>query len=416
MARKKPSPDFLQQIQDRLQLGMTQAAIARDLGMSKDQVSGLITRNKLARITSLKNTPDDPKENYWKQEASKLSAELTKARAEQTGMEVLVDIAHELAPKSYSPPTYSEPRPVGRHSGSAQTAVLMFSDTHCGQFIEPDQTLGFGNYSFSKFLERLKMLESGIISITKDHTTTKVDRLVVAMLGDMVHGNLSHAAEAGQLNTLFTQFYNAGHAIAQFLRNLTPHFPSIDIETAVGNHPRWGTQKKMPTDNRFSNRDMFLYAYIQAVTKDIPRVKWNLDKQPVALFDVQGFTFFAGHGDHLRGGDRALGIPNHAIARQVSATSQLFSKARRQPPHYYLFGHFHRPITLPHAGGEVVVNGGFPGMDGFGLMNSFNPCAPSQKFFFVHPSYGRSACYDLLLDRKGKEFSAPGYKLPFPVL
>lgn len=419
MPRPKRDQQTLDQIADLLAAGKGRVEIAQTLGLSIDSISGLITRHRLGRRTSGKPLVEvfaaESKEAYWKNQAAQLGRELADAKKASVGAEVLVDIAKELAPKSYQPPPYV-PAKKAKHKSSPQTAVLMFSDTHCGQVICADQTLGFGDYGFPQFLRRLRRLETGIISIRQDHTTSPIDRLVVAMIGDMIHGNLAHSVEAGQANTLFAQFYNAGHAIAQFLRNITPHFPTVEIETAVGNHPRWGTQHKMPTDNRYSNLDMFLYAYVQALTKDIPSIKWNLDRQPFALFDVQGFTVFAGHGDHLRGGDKALGIPNHAIARQVSATSQLFTKAGRKTPNYYLFGHFHRPITIPHANGEVIINGGFPGMDGFGLMNSFNPCAPSQKFFFVHPGYGRSACYDLLLEGfKGIPDQKP-YQVPFPVL
>jgi len=217
------------------------------------------------------------------------------------------------------------------------------------------------------------------------------------MIGDMIHGNLSHAVEAGQVNVLFDQFYSAGHAIAQFLRNLTAIAP-VRIHTAVGNHPRWGTQKKMPTDNRYSNLDQFLYAYLAALLRDNKDISFNLNKQPFALFEVQGHNFYAGHGDHLRGGDRMLGVPNHAIGRNLSNNTQLFYRAGKALPNYYLFGHFHRPITLHHAAGEIIINGGFPGMDGFGLMEAFNSSSPSQKFFLMHPKFGRAASYDLRLD------------------
>jgi hypothetical protein len=273
----------------------------------------------------------------------------------------------------------------------------MFSDTHIGQVVKADQTLGLGTYNFDIFLRRLARLERSVISIVQDHTTTPVPEIVIAMLGDMLHGNLSHAVEAGQVNTLFTQFYSAGHAIAQFFRNLRAVAP-LRIKTVVGNHPRWGTQKKMPTDNRYSNLDQFLYAYVQALLREVPGIEFELSTQPFSLFDVQGHGFYAGHGDHLKGGDRILGIPNHALGRNLSNTSQLFASAKKRFPNYFLFGHFHRPITLPHASGEIIINGGFPGLDGFGLMEAFNSSNPSQKFFLVHPKFGRSACYDLRLD------------------
>lgn len=336
------------------------------------------------------------REDYWRKQAEDAQRKLRNRAQDDTAVDILVEKISDLAPKAYQPAPFAARKTV-KSGGSAQSAVLMFSDTHIGQKIEPDQMLGLGNYNYEIFLRRLNRLEGSVKSIISDHTTTEVPEIVVAMIGDMIHGNLAHAVEAGQVNTLFTQFYSAGHAIAQFFRNLSAIAP-LRIETAVGNHPRWGTQRKMPTENRYSNLDQFLYAYVAALLRDCPGIKFNLTKQPFALFEVQGHQFYAGHGDHLRGGDKALGVPSHAIGRNISTTTQTFSAAGKQLPAYYLFGHFHRPITLPHAQGSVIINGGFPGMDGFGLMEAFNSSHPLQRFFLVHPKLGKSADYELRLD------------------
>lgn len=295
--------------------------------------------------------------------------------------------------------------------------MLLFSDTHVGQIVDSAQTLGFGEYNFEVFLARLKYLEESTLSIVSNHTTVAVEELIVAMLGDFLHGNLNHAVEAGQHITLFTQYYSAGHAIAQFLRNLAPRFPKLRIKTVVGNHTRWSNQKKMPTENRFSNLDMFLYALVEALTRDVKNIEWDLNMQPFALFEVQGFTFHAAHGDHWRGGDKALGIPNHAIGRELSTKAQLFAKHARQAPHYYLAGHLHRGIQLPHALGEVIVNGGFPGLDNYALAENFNPVDPMQRLMFVHPKYGRTAEYPLTL-KFAKVTGKRPYEIPeaFPVV
>jgi hypothetical protein len=273
----------------------------------------------------------------------------------------------------------------------------MFSDTHIGQVVSPDQTLGLGNYNFEIFLRRLARMEQAVVSILQDHTTTEVNEIVVAMMGDMLHGALVHSVEAGQHSTLFEQFYSAGHAIAQLFRNLSTLAP-IRVHTAVGNHPRWQNQSRMPTDNRFSNLDEFLYAYVAALLRDCPRVAINIDKQPFSRFDIQGWHFLAGHGDTLRGGDKNLGIPNHAIGRNVQVHSQLACRSDEPLPNYFLFGHLHRPIQIPTTMGSVLINGGFPGLDGFALMEAFNSSFPSQRFFLVHPKFGISASYELRLD------------------
>lgn len=386
-------------------MGTSAETIAKETGRSVRAVSTLLYRMRSAE----KDAAGTSREDYWRRQAEAAQAKLRNKSHEDTAVELLVEKITQLAPVSYAPPAYKAPRAYNRDHGHPQSAVLMFSDTHIGQVISPDQMLELGNYNFELFLRRLGRLERSIRSIINDHTTTEVPEIVVAMLGDMIHGNLVHAVEAGQVNTLFTQFYAAGHAIAQFFRNLSTIAP-LRIETAVGNHPRWATQRKMPTDNRYSNLDQFLYAYVEALLRDVPTIKFNLTKQPFSLFTVQDHLFYAGHGDHLRGGDRILGVPNHAIGRNLSTTAQTFSAAGRNLPSYFLFGHFHRPITLPHATGSVMINGGFPGLDGFGLMEAFNSSHPLQRFFLVHPKFGKAASYDIRLDLGDKE--AHGYQLP----
>lgn len=372
--------------------------------------------NKIDKLgLRISPTPEGERESYWKKRALQAETDLEKASRAETATRILVDDVKSLAPLAYAtklPPVISRKKGVS----SPQSAVLMFSDTHVGARVREEQTLGFGEYSFGTFLRRLKRLEDSVGSILKDHTTTQVDELIIPMIGDMIDGALQHAAECGQVNPLFNQFYGAGHAISQFFTNLSEMVPQIHIHTCVGNHPRWGTQKKMPTKNRFSNLDQFLYAYIEALCRDNPRIHFNLNQQPFAEFRVKGFNFLAAHGDHLRGGDKALGIPAHAIGRNVSASAQLRISMQRPGINYYLLGHLHRPMELPHSGGDILINGGFPGIDEYALSENFVSCAPMQKLFFVHPRHGRAACYSLNLQHADKTGPAP-YDIPnaFPI-
>lgn len=353
---------------------------------------------------------------YWLHEHGILSKKYQKLLKEHTVVERLVERIESIAPVSYSPAPAIIKGVSRKHKGAGQSAVLMLSDTHIGKNTSPTQTLSFGNYNFQVFMARLKYLEEAVLSITENHISTEVPELVVAMLGDMLDGQLVHSNEVGQLDPIFNQFYTGAHAIAQFLRNIAPHFPVVRIYDCVGNHPRFTNQRRMPTKNRFSNFDKFLYAQIISLVRDIPNIKWKLDAQPYQLFDVQGFTFFTAHGDSLRGGDKNLGIPNHAVGRLVSTASQMMTKYNRKAPNYYLVGHLHRDIVLPHATGSFIVNGGFPGVDEFGLAEMFTPADPSQKFFFIHPQYGRTASYDISLKFAKVSKTAP-YVIPseFPM-
>lgn len=354
--------------------------------------------------------PDAPsQEDHWRDQYKRVVKELQKERKRNVAVEVLVKEVKEVAPLSYNraPDVYLS----RTGQGSPQSAMLLLSDTHIGQVVESDQTLGFGGYNFPTFLRRLKRVETAIHSILSEHVNTPVDELVMVMLGDMLHGNLGHSEEASQVNTLFSQFYGAGHALAQFIRNVASLVPKVRIHTTVGNHTRYSNQHKMPARNRFSNFDQFLYAYIAALTEDIDTVEWNLSKDPFALFDVQGWRFLGSHGEELRGGDKALGIPVHAMGRRISSTSQMMASNGAKPVNYYVFGHHHKPMSIPHTMGELLCNGCFAGMDDFSLAAGFNPIPPVQKFFMVHPKFGRAATYDLNLSLAKDRGELP-YEIP----
>jgi len=409
---------------------LSHATVAGQLGLSIDQVrrrrrqlnvkseaQPKVTAKPLPTPTLSTVDEDLAKqdEDYWRREYDTVTAKYDKLLKQTNVVERLVERIAGLAPTSYT--ALPEVVHSSRHSsGKPQSAVLMLSDTHIGKVTSPKQTLAFGDYNFRVFMARLKYLEESIISITENHVSTPVPELVIAMLGDMLDGALAHSNEVGQVDTIFSQFYAGAHAIAQFLRNLAPHFPKIRIYDVVGNHPRFSFQHRMPTKNRFSNFDKFLYALIRELVRDIATIEWKLDAQPYQLFSVQGFEFFCAHGDSLRGGDKNLGIPNHAVGRLVSTATQLMNKYNRKAPNYYLVGHLHRDIVLPHATGSFMVNGGFPGVDEFGLAEMFTPADPSQKFFFMHPLYGKTATYDISLKFAETDSPAP-YTMPdeFPM-
>jgi len=394
----------LREIANRL--GRSVCAVAR----ARDRLVKSVPRPAAQEPLSYSEDKAKAHEGHWRARHDSLHVKYKEALKDAVLVDKLVGEIKSMAPLSYNPaPPVTAARKVSK--SSPQSAILLLSDTHVGKVVLPSQTLNFGGYNFELFLARLKYVEESVISIMRDHINTAIPELVVALLGDMLDGNLAHGAEGGLRNTVFSQFYGAGHALAQFLRNVARHVPQIRMETVVGNHTRWNDQKKMPTENRFSNFDMVLYAFVEALTKDIKNIKWNLNQQPFQIFDVQGFCFYACHGDHWKGGDKALGIPNHAIGRQVSTTTQLFHKHGAAVPNYYISGHLHRSITLPHATGEIIVNGGFPGLDGYALTGNFNPVDPIQRFFFCHPKYGRTATYDLSLKCAKVEEARP-YVIP----
>lgn len=351
---------------------------------------------------------------HWQREYDALSRKYDTLVRRVSVVDRLCDDVERLVPVTYSPKPPTVPRRKG--TGKPQSAVLLLSDSHVGLVVPPEQTLTFGNYSFPMFLARLKYLEDSVASIASEHMNVQVPELVIALLGDMTDGTLTHGAEQGQMSNVFAQSFNASHAFAQFIRNLAPLFPKVRIYDVVGNHTRFVNQHKMPTKNRYSNFDKFTYALTHALTRDLKNVEWTLNQQPFQLFEAQGFVFHASHGDHLRGGDKGLGLPAHSISRMISTTNQLFNKHELTAPNYFLVGDKHRNWNIPHATGDFIINGAFPGLDTYSLTENFTPCDPCQRLLFVHPKYGKTASFDISLKFAEVTETAP-YVIPagFPI-
>lgn len=695
---------------------------------------GKVIKPDLAE-TNLDEDIDRTSEAYYAKRCKTLELKLTKLIESESVTKRLTDQISSLAPKSYNsaPDNFNTVKNI--ISTSPQSAVLLFSDTHIGKEVTPEQTLSFGEYNMGVFLDRLQLLQDTTTSIIEGHTTCNIQELVVVMIGDMLDGGLFHGNEMDQTVSKFGQFYAGGHAIAQFFRALASRVPTLRIETCVGNHcvdaeteiltrrgwlrsdqvttddvclglekdghtavwqpvkevvtekqvdrmvsirnrefdfrgtehhrfyykipghpmlnearwsdikqlpiyipaagfvnqelscdvpdkdlelcawvltdgsislkrdrvtvyqskdttniftafdkagftplsnvrerqrpafiagialspgvclehsisltaddsreflertglrkgelpswvwemttpqfkrflnslldgdgtrrgnssvlygkskewlsavqglcalhglratlspyqsstskqwrllivestmmravgntaeiittestgetvwcvrtatenfmcrrngvsyftgnTRWGEQRKMPTKYRFSNLDMFLYAYVQGLTSDIKNIQWNLNMQPFQRFTVQTSSFFAAHGDHLRGGDKALGIPSHALNRQLANMAQLLDKQDESNPDYYVYGHFHRAMQLPHTRGKIFVNGAFPGVDEYALTNNFVMSDPEQTLMLVHPKY--KACDNWPVQLKWAEPGSHRYELP----
>lgn len=398
----KWTTDDVEELRKMWTRGDSVNAVATHFGRSMKAVERALFRNNIQRPaaheTSIEEDLGTSADFYWKARYKELSRKYDKIIDQRTVVDILTHNIRELAPKSYDPaaPLCTKLR-VRETPGEEQHAVLHLSDSHIGQFVHKNQTLTFGNYGFDVFCDRAAYLERSVTSICTEHVNTKLPVLHLCWGGDLLHGDLNHANEAAHVLPLFSQYYAGAHVLAQLTRNLAAYFEKVYCHGVVGNHTRWANQRKMPTVNRFSNLDMFVMALMEALTRDVTNVHWNLSAEPFAEFDVLGYSHRLEHGDHLKGGDRALGIPAHAFGRELSAVSQLYAKHARSPLNYFLVGHLHRPMELPHANGEILVNGGWPGIDEYALTFNFNAAPPQQRLYFVHPKFGRTANYYLSL-------------------
>lgn len=286
--------------------------------------------------------------------------------------------------------SYSEP-PIQKPSTTVSlTAVLVVSDVHVGQVIDPRETEGLGNYNPAVTLARIRHLELETIRILRDRPVAK---LLILFGGDILHGHLGHTFEDDLTLPIALQADLALNFFFPFLLGISKVVPSIEIHGVAGNHGRWPGMRKMPSDRRWSNLDSIFYGSVAALCRHSGMEGVHFDERISSRrqIDAGGFRIQLLHGDEVRGGTFCTGGMN----REVHNSSLRSVQAGQRPADYYVMGDKHFSASVPYGTGAFVVNGSFVGVDGFGM--NFLPAPPSQTLFFLHPGEGKTETHEIRL-------------------
>jgi hypothetical protein len=282
---------------------------------------------------------------------------------------------------------FRKPKIVIKDGDCPIAQVSLWSDLHSGKHVSPSQTNNFGSYNFSTCCDRVKYYEQRLIKEITTKAKGVVDEAHICVMGDMQDGRLDHSVEVSNVTTVTDQWLSTSYLLAQAFTNIAAMVPKLTIRTVVGNHTRWQNQKKMPTDNRYSNLDQILYHTVHILMKNVRNVNFILNNEMEQYFTVKNTVMYMLHGDTVRGGDSQMGVPYQGIARKISTVTQMFEARNQKAPEIFLMGDKHRTVRLPTIKGQYIINGAFVGLDGYSYQ--WGNFKPEQTYFYVHPQFGK---------------------------
>lgn len=283
-------------------------------------------------------------------------------------------------------------RPPSALSNRSQPcAVLLLSDTHCGQAFSAPETDGYSSYNPRVFLSRLGYLADQILDFAEMVSSRD---LHILCLGDLLHGNLNHSAEREETLLLVDQFSLCVHAFYGFFLRLLEGFPAITIRSVAGNHGRWPGQRRMPSVGRESNLDSLVIRSVELACRaaGIERIQFVPSSASRQIADIAGIRVHLLHGDQIRGGE----IPHRGMMREATTATFRAAAFGQKHPDIYVMGDKHRSMSLPVGVGEFLVNGSFVSGDQFG--QNFAPNRPAQTIFWLAEKRGRILQSDISLD------------------
>ncbi len=299
-----------------------------------------------------------------------------------TELEQFLDRYTSVKPADMKVPAWLKPKRSTRtHHG---TPVLMLSDLHLDEVVDPNEMDGLNAYNRKIAEERLRNIVDGAVTLTNDYLAgLTIDGAVVPLNGDILTGDIHPELARTNEAPVQASIVHWVPLIASALRRLADAWGKVFVPTADGNHDRDPQYRRTPTKRRAeSSYAWIIYNWLADILRDDDRITFSISTSPMQRFDVYDTRFLLTHGDAFRSSGGVGGL-YPALLKWLLRMHNLYSNARNDFD-YALIGHWHQLLW----GSDFVVNGSLKGYDEYARHNGFGFERPQQALFIVTPENG----------------------------
>lgn len=379
--------------------GKTQAEVAKKFKVSRSNISEIATGRAWAKVegpakvntrkTAVKDyNPTDERVLQLEAEVACLRQErgLVKRQYEATKKEhgLFNAVASEMS-KYIVPLKATKPPKVSSKGKITESLVLMLSDGHHDQVVDPESVGGLEAHDLHTAARRAERYIDTVLNYTKGvlGSAYNYPEVYVLSLGDSTSGLIHNAVERSHFRNQFKNSLVIGQIHALMVKELAEHFPKVHFVSVSGNHGRMTHSKEYtgPTNNW----DYLIAEMVRQHCVEIKNVDFTIPNSFSVNLAINGVGFNLAHGDDIKS---SMGIPYYGIERRTRRLQAMTQAAGIPPIRYHLMGHFHRASSLGDLNGEVLINGPWVACDPYSY-NAFSGFSlPTQWMFSVHPNHG----------------------------
>ncbi len=266
------------------------------------------------------------------------------------------------------------------------TAILVLSDWHVSEVVNPETINGLNSYNIRIAERRVKaMFERAVMALDVARGMSKINNLVVACIGDFISGSLhDDQKETDELSPTESIDLCEDLIIGglRFIKKETK--TKITVVTCYGNHGRT-TPKPRSTTAYKTNYEQLMYWQLRKHYSD--EFVWKVEKGYHNLLEIYGRTYRFHHGDCIKyfGGMGGLQIP---------AMKAIAAWDRNLPAYYDVFGHYH---TTEFAR-KYAINGSLVGYNDYAMRNKCPFEEPSQNLLVTSRKRGNVLAMKVFAD------------------
>lgn len=305
-------------------------------------------------------------------EASRLLEELDKAQR-------ALAIVGSLDEAALQPPKWLS---VAKKKDGRATPIVMLSDTHFDEVVNPDEMEGLNAYNREIATMRLERWAQNVVKVARNYLAgLKYDGIVVLLGGDIFSGDIHEELAETNEDTMLGSLLYWSEQIAGALDLLQREFGPCHVASVMGNHGRTSRKPRAKLRAR-TNFDWLLAKMVERHFRGNPAFTFAVPESADVLVRVYDYGQLMTHGDQVTGGGGIGGIYPPVMRL----------RARKQQRHLQVgssfdtlwMGHWHQYLATP----SLVVNGSLKGYDEYAMVSNFAFEQPQQAFAVITPERG----------------------------
>ncbi|RPK31840.1 hypothetical protein [Paenibacillus xylanexedens] len=239
-------------------------------------------------------------------------------------------------------------------------SISLWSDWHVGSEFKN----GLNTYNIDIFRSRLSKLIAKTLSYSKRN---EIDEIIVANLGDIIHGAIHVSARVQSGEDVINQIQIAAESVAEALAELSLHHRKVKFINIIGNHSRLISNKH---DSIFrENLEYLIPWFLETRLKEFNNIEIVKDTDGIYVEEIEGENHVFVHGDLDSAYTSAKNLP------------QLLGFV----PKYIYSGHIHHNYEKEFGKTEAVVNGSLMGVDDYAISKRYY-ATPMQKYIILDGS------------------------------
>lgn len=271
-----------------------------------------------------------------------------------------------------------------KKSASSHEMVALLSDAHFSEVVDPRIAMGL-EYNEDIATRRLARFRDVIIRYKQlRETSYPIQKLTVAVLGDMLSGDIHEELEITNESPMPVALVKLAYLLHDMGLSLRREFDDVEFVFIPGNHPRLSRKPRFKNKTT-TNWEYVLGKFVEALAQKSYKVTVPLAM--VYVHKVFGHRIGMSHGDAVKSNSFA-GIPFYGMRQRREAIQALMRHLGQPGIDFLLMGHFHQPTILEGTDSTIIINGALKGGDEYSLGTYLSSNNPVQYLLTFHEKHG----------------------------